>query len=103
MPKQYAVRGEDSTVPWVSAEGCPLGQGDSYLTWLEISPLEGFQPKLPVNDWLLPINDYYSSEIEVEQYNCATPVMLCYCRPQGRNFVLRLAGTIDEKKLCSWV
>ena len=31
MRSQYGVRGEDSTVPWVSADGCPLGQADSYL------------------------------------------------------------------------
>jgi len=32
MPLQYGVSGEDSTVPWVSADGCPLGQVDSYLS-----------------------------------------------------------------------
>jgi hypothetical protein len=32
MRLQYGVRGEDSTVPWVSADGCPLGQGCSYLS-----------------------------------------------------------------------
>jgi hypothetical protein len=30
MAQSKGVRGEDSTVPWDSTDGCPLEQGDSY-------------------------------------------------------------------------
>ena len=31
MRLEYDVRGQDSTVPWVSADACPLGQDDVDL------------------------------------------------------------------------